>query len=199
MLIGLTGGIGSGKSTVASFFRALDIPVIDSDLIAHQLLTPAYPTFKTVLQHFGEIIIDKQGIIDRTVLRTLIFQDPKERQWLETILHPLIRQEILRTASALSSPYALVEIPLLIEAKFEDLVDRILVIDCSEALQITRTSLRFSFTPDGVLAIIKTQAHRSVRLAKAHDVIENEGSLEDLKIKVKNLHRYYLQLNNQSI
>jgi dephospho-CoA kinase len=198
MLIGLTGGIGSGKSTVANFFRAEDIPVIDSDIIAHQLLTPAYPTFEIVVQHFGNIILNKQGAIDRTILRTLIFQEKTERQWLEATLHPLIRREILTIASALSSPYALVEIPLLIEAQFEDLVDRILVIDCSETLQITRTSGRSSFTPDGVLVIIKTQARRSVRLAKAHDVIENEGTLEELNIKVKNLHQYYLQLKNQT-
>jgi len=194
MFIGLTGGIGSGKSTVAAFFRTIGIPVIDSDAIAHRLLTKTYPTFDRVVKHFGVTILDATGAIDRQLLRTRVFQNSQERAWLEAELHPLIRIEIQKARATFSSPYAMVEIPLLIEAQFEDLVDRILVIDCTEALQIERSSVRTSFTPEAVRAIMSTQTTRPIRLAKAHDIIQNEDSLIELEHQVKTLHHYYLTL-----
>jgi len=205
MIVGLTGGIGCGKSTLAQLFRELNVPVIDSDQITRELVAPGQPALKAIVQHFGESILNQDGSLNRSKLRSLIFQSASERLWLESLLHPLAKEEILRLREKIlaghyseqhSHNYIIVEIPLLIETHFEHAVDRILVVDCDESLQIERVAARDGVPHTAIQDILKTQANRSDRLAKANDVVVNDGSLEDLKSKVNALHRHYHELNN---
>jgi len=195
MIIGLTGGIGSGKSTAAELFQELGVNVIRSDAISHDLLIPKNPVFKTVIEHFGSEFLQENGSLDRKKLGKLIFSAPEERRWLEQLLHPLIKKEVKKQAlSHALDPYLMVEIPLLIEAHFEDTVDRILVVDCPEAIQIDRAMKRDNTSREQVLAILKNQADRETRLARAHDVIKNTGSKAELKKNVQTLHQHYCDL-----
>lgn len=195
MIVGLTGGIGSGKTTVAQIFRGLQVEVIDSDQITRKLVEKNTPIYQQILARFGEGILQTNGLINRSKLRSIVFDSPEERKWLETLLHPLVKEEILNLRKTLTKgKYIVVEIPLLIEADFQHAVDRILVIDCDESTQIDRV-IRRDALPENILqAILKSQATREARLREAHDVIENEGSQTELKSKVDNLHNYYLQL-----
>ncbi len=197
MMIGLTGGIGSGKSTVAQYFRELGIFIINTDEIAKQLLTPEQPMLQKVVEHFGEEILEKNGTLNRTKLRMLVFKSTADRQWLETRLHPRIKEKVLEYANAQKSkreraPYFIVEIPLLIEAHFEDVVDRILVVDCPRELQIMRIKKRDATPLNVIEDILKTQTDRKTRLEKADEVIENSADLATLKNKVLALHQYYV-------
>ncbi len=195
MIIGLTGGIGSGKSTVAKMLRKLGAAVIDSDQIAHQLLMPHQPSFTQVIEHFGPSILQANGLLDRTKLRIIIFNTPAERHWLEQLLHPLIKAEILKQAAGISAKtYLIVEIPLLIEANFQDSVDRILVIDCPEDCQIERIMQRDSVSREEAQNALQTQTSREQRLAKADDILQNSETLDKLKKKVEALHQYYIKL-----
>jgi dephospho-CoA kinase len=195
MIIGLTGGIGCGKTTVAEYFRSLGANVISSDEITRQLVTPEQPATRDLVKHFGETILKPDGTLDRNKLRVLIFESPKERKWLERLLHPLIKDEIVKLARDIpKGQYLLVEAPLLIESDFQGSVNRILVVDCNTSQQIERISKRDGFLPHEVQAIIDTQVDRGTRLALANDVIENEGDREELKNKVKTLHLYYIEL-----
>lgn len=201
MIIGLTGGIGSGKSTVAQYFRDYGVLVIDTDEIARQLLEPDQPLLQEVVQHFGEKILHKDGSLNRTKLRALIFESTADRHWLETLLHPRIKEKVLhyshhqKSRTEKKAPYLIVEIPLLIEAHFEDIVDRILVVDCPLNLQIERIQKRDATPVKVIQQIIQTQVDRNTRLQKADDVIENTDTLEVLKNKVSALHRYYIELS----
>lgn len=199
MIIGLTGGIGSGKSTVASYFRDLGIGVIDTDEIAKKLLAPEQPLFKKVMQHFGEKILEKNGTLNRSKLRTLVFESITERHWLETLLHPPIKEKVLQYANDQKfrneMPYLIVEIPLLIEAHFEDIVDRILVVDCPSDLQIERVQQRDAIPLNIIQQIMQTQIDRNRRLQEADDVIENTRDKEALKNNVFTLHHYYIELS----
>lgn len=195
MIIGLTGGIGSGKSTVAQFFRDLKVTVIDADHITRQLVAPDQPAFKKILHHFGPSILQKEGTLNRALLRDRLFESLEDRKWLEALLHPLVKAEI--STLSFHTPkghYTVVEIPLLFEAECQDLVDRILVVDCFPAKQIERVMQRDGATQLGVEAIMATQTTRENRLTAAHDVIENEGSREALKAKVLAIHHYYNEL-----
>lgn len=207
MIIGLTGGIGCGKSTVAQLFRELNVAVIDSDHITRELVAPHQPAHQAIVEHFGPSILDSEGNLNRAKLRSLIFEDFEERRWLENLLHPLAKDEILRLSQKISvghysdhhvKKYIVVEIPLLIEAHFEHSVDRILVVDCKENFQIERVARRDGVPIQAIQSIVNAQTQRAVRLAKAHDVILNEGSKEELKQKVKALHQYYTELLNQA-
>lgn len=194
MIIGLTGGMGSGKSTVAKCFRELNIKVLDTDQIAHALVIPGQPAFQAIVEHFGVNVLQTNGTLNRGKLRSIIFESYPERQWLEQLLHPLIKQAILEeTALIPPEKYIVIEIPLLFEANFQEMVDRVLVVDCDEKLQIERVNRRDGMN-DATQAILKTQIPRTTRLAHAHDVILNEGSIEELKKKVLNLHLYYHEL-----
>ncbi len=196
MIIGLTGGIGSGKSTVAQFFRELGTSVIDSDAIVHHLLTTHPPTLQAILQRFGHKIIQTDGTLNRRELRAIIFATNTERYWLENLLHPQVKAEIFkRTAILLPNQYGIVEIPLLIEARFQDVVDHILIIDCPEKLQIQRTIKRDATTKDAVQSIMDNQSDRLSRLAFATEVLDNTGTLQALQIKVAALHQYYIELS----
>jgi dephospho-CoA kinase len=197
MIIGLTGGIGSGKSTAAQFFRELGISVIDADQLTRQLVAPNQPSLEKIVQHFGPTILQQDGTLNRAELRSIVFESPKERLWLENLLHPLVKKLILQQAELVSSEkYQIVEIPLLFEANFQDAVDRVLVIDAPDEIQKERVSLRDAIPKEAIQTIIDSQIARRERLARADDIIENMGSQEDLKKKVETLHYYYIKLSS---
>jgi dephospho-CoA kinase len=197
--VGLTGGIGSGKSSAAGMFGELGAEVIDADAIAHELTRPGGAAIAPVRAAFGDAFIDSGGALDRARMRSLVFSDPGGKQRLEAILHPLIRVESERRAKAATSPYVVMMIPLLVEsggakdngrARFQ----RIAVVDCPEETQIARVTKRSNLPAAEVRAIMATQASRAQRLAAADDVIDNSGSLEMLRGRIKQLHRHYLEL-----
>ena len=192
--IGLTGGIGSGKSTIAALFAAHGVPVIDADVITHRRTLPRTSTTVQILQEFGPEIANANGGIDRQRLAQRIFNDRKERARLEGILHPLIRTEMLRQQETLDAPYCLLVIPLLFETGQEDQVDRVLVVDVDEGTQIARVVARDGRSEAEIRAILSSQADRARRLKMADDRITNTGDLADLKAKVETLHRKYLAL-----
>jgi dephospho-CoA kinase len=193
LVVGLTGGAGSGKSSAARFFSELNVGIIDADHIAKDLLDE--PSIaQQVCDHFGPKVCDKNGKLHRYQLRQVIFSDNEARTYLENLLHPLIRSRIIASIARCASPYAVVVIPLLVETQKEDYIDRILVIDVPESTQISRLTKRDGITLDEAQAMLAAQSKRNVRLAYANDVIENTGDLQQLKNKVHNLHAYYLQL-----
>ncbi len=192
--IGLTGGIGSGKSTVAALFAARGIPVIDADAIAHQLTSPGTATTARILQTFGPDIGNADGGLDRQRLARRIFADRRERERLEAILHPLIRAEMLRQQETLDAPYCLLVIPLLYEAGQADMVDRVLVVDVNEGIQSARVAVRDKRSEAEIRAILSAQADPAQRLRMADDRITNNGSLDELRSQVEVLHRQYLAL-----
>lgn len=191
--IGLTGGIASGKSTVADMFADLGVPIIDTDVIAHQTVEPGQPGFDAVVDRFGMGILNEDGRIDRRRLRGLVFENHEERRALEAILHPLIRTRTLELAQQAGGPYQLLVVPLLVETGFAALVDRVLVVDCPEAQQRTRLLARDGETPERVERMLAAQAGRRERLAAADDILENAGSLDETRERVAELHANYLQ------
>ena len=191
-MIGLTGGIGSGKSAASAIFSRLGIPVIDADEIARALVAAGEPALAEITGAFGKDILDSTGELDRDALRRRVFADSAERQRLEAILHPRIRRKIQSLINELQSPYCIVVIPLLVETRQSDLVDRVLVIDIPEAIQISRVAARDSLAREEILAIIDAQTSRHTRLAAADDVIENSGGLDVLESRVHRLHEKYL-------
>lgn len=192
--IGLTGGIGSGKTTIATLFAAHGVPVIDADTIAHQLTLPGTPATNQILKSLGPEIAATAGSINRQRLAQRIFTDPKARAQLEKILHPLIRAEMQRQQNNLDAPYCLLVIPLLFEAGQRDMVDRILVVDVDEELQIARVAARDGRSTDEIRAILSTQTDRAQRLKQADDIMTNTGDVASLKAQVDALHRKYLAL-----
>lgn len=192
--VGLTGGIGSGKSTVAAYFAARGAPVIDTDELARQLVTPGQPALAEIIAQFGPGILDSAGGIDRAKLRDRVFRDPAERQRLESILHARIRAEVERHLERCADPYAIVAVPLLVETGFGDLVDRVLLVDCDETLQIERTAARSGMAKSDIERIMAAQASRQQRRAGADDVIENNAGLIELEQQVARLHERYLAL-----
>lgn len=190
--IGLTGGIGSGKSTIAALFAAHGVPVIDADAIAHQLTVPGSPATTQILQRFGPDVAATTGGIDRQLLARRIFDDPGARAQLEEILHPLIRAEMLRRQNNIDAPYCLLVIPLLIETGQRDMVDRVLAVDVDEDSQIARVAARDGRSAAEIRAILSAQADRARRLKMADDVIDNTGDMAALKAQVDALHRKYL-------
>jgi dephospho-CoA kinase len=194
LLIGLTGGIASGKSTVAQRFMDLDVPVIDADVAARAVVAPGKPGFEQVIGRFGPGIVAANGELDRRALRELVFSDPDSRRDLEVILHPLIRADMDRSAAAAVGPYIVMAIPLLIEGGSRDRVDRILVVDVDEAVQVQRVMARDRCSLDEAQAILAAQAPRSARLAVADDVLSNSGTVTELRQAVDRLHQCYLRL-----
>jgi dephospho-CoA kinase len=192
-VVGLTGGIGSGKSTVADNFAAQGVPVIDTDAIARDLTAPGGAALDAVRAAFGEAVMQADGTLDRAALRRRVFSDNTSRHRLEAILHPLIRQRVEQALATLTAPYALIVVPLLVETGgYRDVLDRVLVVDCPEDLQIERVMARSGLTRDEVTAILAAQASRAERLAAADDVIVNSASPEVLRTQVAALHRRYL-------
>ncbi|MCP4128204.1 MAG: dephospho-CoA kinase, partial [Gammaproteobacteria bacterium] len=178
LTIGLTGGIGSGKSTVSDIFQSLGVPVIDSDLIAREVVQPGEPGLKGIIQHFGTGILQPDGSLDRQRLRNLVFDDETARKHLEQILHPLIRQRSQQRMATLNTPYAILAIPLLVETGLADSVDRVLVVDCPESVQIERICSRDGINPDQAQAILAAQCSRKQRLEAADDIIDNDQSID---------------------
>lgn len=191
--VGLTGGIGSGKSTVANLFTELGVPVIDTDVIARQLTLPGGAALEAIRAAFGEDVILADGMLDRAALRRRVFADAVARRQLEAILHPRIRQMVEQALATLDAPYALIVIPLLVETGgYRDVLRRVLVVDCPEALQVARVMARSGLARDEVDAILAAQAGRAERLAAADDVIVNDASAAALRAEVTALHQRYL-------
>lgn len=190
--VGLTGGIGSGKTTISDLFAELGVEVIDTDKIARTLTSSPQAAMKEIEAHFGPEVIASDGSLDRDRMRALAFSDPQSRKKLQRILHPLIAEEVQRRLEATTSPYALVVVPLLIESRGYGFASRILVVDCSEEQQIARVIQRSALSREQVLAIMATQASRDDRLAVADDVIRNDGEINALRGQVQRLHDQYL-------
>jgi dephospho-CoA kinase len=198
--VGLTGGIGSGKSTVADLFADLGVPVIDTDVIARELTVPGNAALEAIHSAFGDAVILPDGSLDRAALRRMVFADADARHRLESILHPRIRQTVEQVRAGLNAPYILLVIPLLVETgSYRDLLDRVLVVDCPEELQITRVIARNGLTRDEVLPILAAQASRSERLAIADDVIVNTLAREALRTEVVTLNQRYLMLSHTEL
>jgi dephospho-CoA kinase len=197
-VVAVTGGIGSGKTTIANQFAALGIDVVDADVIARDVVEPGAPALAAIATYFGPDAIAPDGQLDRRSLRERVFSDPNAKAWLNALLHPLIRQEILRQCAAARSPYCLLVVPLLVENKLTGLANRVLVIDVDEATQIERTCRRDGVSAEQAKAIIAAQASRSERLAAADDVIDNHnGSQMAIKTRILALHETYLAFASQ--
>jgi len=192
--IGLTGGIGSGKSAAALLFSSRGVPVIDTDDIARVLVEPGQPAYDEIIRNFGEGILDRNRRIDRDKLRERVFDNAVERQRLEASLHPRIREVVRTKVAELDAPYCIVVVPLLIESGFNDLVDRVLVVDAPETLQVQRTMVRSGLNELEIRKIISAQATRAQRLQRADDVIENNADRKQLEKEVERLHHWYLSL-----
>jgi len=192
--IGLTGGIGSGKSSVAALLTTRGVPVIDTDEIAHRLTEPGRPEFDEIVRVFGQNILDPSHKIDRNKLRERVFGNSDERRQLEAILHPRIREVVREKLQELHAPYCVIVVPLLFESGFLDLVDRVLVADVSESAQVQRTAARSGLTEAEIRKIMATQVNRAQRLQRADDVIDNNGDRRHLQKEVERLHQWYLSL-----
>ena len=192
--VALTGGIASGKSTVADLFAALGVPVIDTDVIARQVVEPGQPALAKVAAMFGPDVLDSEGRLDRRRMRERIFSDPDAKRSLEAILHPAIRAEMERQSMAAQGPYQVLVIPLLTEGGRRDHVDRVLLVDVPEELQIQRLMMRDGVSHEQAQASLNAQATRAQRLALADDVIRNTGRVDGLREQVAELHEKYLRL-----
>lgn len=194
--VGLTGGIASGKTTISNLFAELGIAVIDTDIISRQLLEPGELAFDQVCSHFGPEVQAADGRIDRSQLRQIVFNNPDEKSWIETMLHPLIYQRshdaIIANATA---DYVLVVVPLLFETNFQSLVDRILVVDCPAKQQIKRLVKRDRIDEALALKMLSQQLGNDERIARAHDIIDNRSEKADLESQVAHLNQLYLKLS----
>ncbi len=193
-VVGLTGGIGSGKSAAADIFRNFGIDVVDADALSREVVEPGQAALDSIAEHFGKAILSTDGSLDRASLRALVFSNPAERSWLEALLHPLIADLIRLRLEASESPYAVLESPLLFETEQYRLVNRVLVIDTSEETQLARAMRRDGSDEGTIRSIIAAQIPRSERSAQADDVVGNEGSLEQLQNEIGILHKQYLEI-----
>lgn len=193
-VVGVTGGIGSGKTAVTHVFAKLGIHVVDADVVARQVVEPGQPALGKIADHFGASVLDAQGHLDRSALRERIFRESSERNWLEQLLHPLIAHEVQRQLREAHGPYAIYASPLLLEKGQQTLCNRVLVVDIPEELQLERTGSRDAQSRDQVRRIMATQASRAERLGRADDILENSGSLAALERQVRQLHERYLEL-----
>lgn len=196
--IGLTGGIASGKSTVANLFAALGVPIVDTDVIAREIVSPGEPALDEIKNAFGESVIGTNGSLDRSRLREIVFADDSLRAKLESILHPRIRDAALQQAVHASGPYVIIVVPLLYESPMKEEMDRILVIDCSEETQLQRLTERDNVSDMLARRMISAQASRAERRSIADDVICNDDDLSGTRDAVRSLHNFYLGLANQS-
>ena len=190
--IGLTGGIASGKSTVAGMFADLGVPVIDTDVIARDVVRPGQPALEEIREAFGAGVIAADGTLDRSAMRAIVFGDDAARRRLEAILHPKIREITIEQAETAGGAYQVIVVPLLVESSLRAFVDRVLVVDCDEEIQVVRLLERDTESEQQARKILAAQSTRDERLAIADDVIENEGGLGDAREQVRALHRSYL-------
>ncbi|WP_027966677.1 dephospho-CoA kinase [Halomonas halocynthiae] len=197
-IIGVTGGIASGKSTVARSFERYNIPWVDADDVAREVVAPGSPALAAIVKRYGSNMLDAQGMLKRSALRNVVFADVHERQWLESVTHPQIRQRLTKQLNAFrcsQAPYALLVSPLLLESGQVDLVDRILVIDVPEAMQVARTVQRDGVNEAGARAILAAQMSREQRLEKADEVLDNSRDQESLDAQIDMLNLKYRQLD----
>lgn len=192
--IGLTGGVASGKSTVADMFAEFGVPVIDTDVIAREVVAPGQPALEEIRASFGPEVIAPDGALDRRAMRRIVFAEPARRRELEAILHPRIREEALRQASVAEGPYLLIVVPLLVESPLRHEVDRIIVVDCSERTQVERLMQRDTESEAHAREILAAQATRDERLAIATDVVSNDGDLDATRQRVRELDELYRSL-----
>jgi dephospho-CoA kinase len=197
--VGLTGGIGSGKSTVAELFARHGAPVIDTDVIARQVVAPGRPALAEIARDFGSELLNASGELDRPRMRQRVFEDSDARRRLEAILHPRIRAAVREQLAATTAPYCLIVVPLLVETGFDELIDRVLVVDAEERLQQERVGRRDNVSADAVRRTMAAQVTRAQRLARADDVIANNGTLADLERAVEQLHASYLALGHNAL
>jgi dephospho-CoA kinase len=197
-IVGLTGGIGSGKSAVAERFRALGILVVDADQAARAVVEPGTPALAAIAEHFGPGVLQADGSLDRAALRKLVFDDPEQRRWLEALLHPLIGEWLRTRLAEAPGPYAILESPLLFEGSQHRMVHRTLVVDVPEEMQVARATTRDGNSPEQIRAIMAAQMRREQRRARADDCIDNSGPPEALDDQVEALHRRYLELAARS-
>lgn len=193
-VVGLTGGIGSGKSAVSGRFEQLGITVVDADIVAREVVQPGEPALKSIAQQFGSAILLEDGNLNRATLRKIVFDQPEKRDWLEQLLHPLIRERILLQLTQAASAYAILASPLLLETDQHLLVDHTVVVDVDEATQISRTAMRDDTDSNQVKAIIAAQMPRGDKLARADSLIDNSGSEELLQPQIEALHNRFLTL-----
>ena len=192
--IGMTGGIACGKSTVSSYFKRYDISIIDTDLISREIVKKGQPALKEIKEEFGDMVIDDNGYLDRKLMRSIIFSDENARKKLENILHPKIRNETIRQANNAEGAYQIIVIPLLTQSDLKKLLNRILVVDCSEKIQIKRLMKRDNESVEIAQNILAAQDDRKNRLRIADDIINNEEGEMSLQIKVAKLHELYTRL-----
>lgn len=193
-VVGVTGGIGSGKTTVTDLFYQQGIDVVDADVIARGIMDPGSPALKAVHERFGDAALNDDGTLNRAWLRERIFSSPDDKAWLNSLTHPLVREQILQQLNQAQSPYVILSAPLLVENRLTQMCDRVLVVDVTEAVQIERTAKRDQTDAEQVQAIMAAQASREQRLAAADDVLENNAGLEKLPKHVETLHELYLRL-----
>ena len=198
LIIGLTGGIGSGKSEASRRFAERGVAVVDADVVAREVVEPGAPALIQIAAHFGSDILDADGHLNRSKLRAIIFSNPAEKQWLESLLHPIINTEIRYQLAKATSPYSILASPLLLETQQFQLVDRVLVIDTSEQLQLERATHRDKNNEAQIKAIMQTQLSRQERCARATDIINNHGSIDELDAQVEKLHQRYLDLTQSA-
>jgi dephospho-CoA kinase len=196
--VGLTGGIASGKSTAAKFFGALGVPIIDTDQLARDVVEPGQPPLERLVERFGPSILTEDGHLDRPALRNIVFSDPLARADLEALTHPAIGAAVEARSAAAGGIYQVLVLPLLVEKSLGQQLDRVLVVDCDEELQIRRLQARDGSTLEQARAILNVQTSRAARLKAAHDVITNEGDMSLVRTQVEKLHTLYLELAQQA-
>ncbi|MGR5334841.1 dephospho-CoA kinase [Vibrio gigantis] len=196
IIIGLSGGIASGKTTVANLFNEhFNIDIVDADIVAREVVALGSDGLKQITDHFGDSILLDDGTLNRSRLRELIFSDPKEKQWLNDLLHPMIRDKIDSDLSKITSPYGLLVAPLLVENQMQGMTDRVLIVDVPAEVQIERTMSRDNVSREQVASILKSQASREQRLAVADDVIKNHTKNQELLPQITDLHQKYLAIS----
>ncbi|OEF07808.1 dephospho-CoA kinase [Vibrio crassostreae] len=196
IIIGLSGGIASGKTTVANLFNEhFNIDIVDADIVAREVVALGSDGLKQITEHFGESILLEDGTLNRSRLRELIFSNPKEKQWLNDLLHPMIRDKIDSDLSKITSPYGLLVAPLLVENQMQGMADRVLIVDVPVEVQIERTMNRDNVSREQVASILKSQASREQRLAVADDVIKNHTKNQELLPQITDLHQKYLAIS----
>ena len=194
LIIGLTGGIGSGKSVASDKFKSLGITIVDADVASRTVVEPGKPALKEIQDHFGSGIITAEGKLDRNKLREIIATDAEERKWLESVLHPKIGEQITKEISESTSVYTLFVAPLLLETNSQEMCSRVVVVDVPKDVQIRRTAKRDKVSPNQVEQMVAAQMEREKRLEKADDVLLNSGTIEDLEKQVEELHKKYIQM-----